>query len=117
MSDSTLTINDEFDIAFDFVRFIKFLKENNIISTAIAAVLSDRINEMTNSFINNLIMPILNRDGDNDGEKDIQKLEDKIIYVKGIKFEIGRFVLAVIKFILITYVIFILTRIIKKFIK
>lgn len=111
------TINDEFDITFDFVRFIKFLKENNIISTAIAAVLSDRINEVTNSLVNNLIMPIINRDGDNDGEKDIKKLEEKVITISGVRFQIGRFIMALIKFILVTYIIFIVTRVVNKIMK
>lgn len=112
--DVASTINDQFDVSFDFVRFIKFLKDHNIIATAIAAVLSDRINEVTNAFVNNLIMPVINRDADNDGTKDIQKLEDKVVSFKGVKLEIGRFFLAIFKFIVVTYLIFIISRALKK---
>lgn len=111
---SVSTINNEYDITFNFVRFIKFLKEHNIIATAIAAILSDRINEVTNAFVNNMIIPIINRDADGDGIKDIQKLEDKIITYKGIRLEVGRFFLSIIKFVIVTYIIFILAKIVKK---
>lgn len=106
---------DEYDVAFDFVQFIKFLKDYNILSTAIAAILSDRINEVTNVFVDGLIMPFINIDRDNDGEKDIKKLEEKEIKLYGVTLQIGRVTLAIIKFIIITIVIFIIANIIKRF--
>jgi len=101
-------------ISFNFARFIKFLEENNIIAVAIAAVLSERISEVTNSFVKDIIMPILNRDGDNDGERDIKKLEDAKIKIKGIEFGIGKFIYTIVKFFIIMYIIFIIMNIIKK---
>jgi large conductance mechanosensitive channel len=112
-----LSENDNFDIQFNFVRFIKFLQDNNIVAVAIASVLSDRINEVTSSIVSHLIMPIINRDGDKDGTKDIKKLEDKIIKIGGIKFEIGKFIVSVVKFIIVTYIIFILASALSKYVK
>src|SRR5690606_19318780 len=94
------------DIRFDFVRFIKFLKDNNIIAVAIAAILSDRINNITNSFVDNLIIPFVNIDINKDGEKDIKKIQDIKIKFFGIEIKIGEFTLSLIKFIIVTYVIF-----------
>ncbi len=98
---------------FNFVHFIKFLRDNNILGVAIAAILSDRIGRVTDSFVNDLIMPILSRDGDGDGEEDIKKLEDKSIMCFGANFRIGKFMTSVIKFVLVTYIIFILAKVVK----
>lgn len=106
--------SEEYDISFNFVRFLKFLEEHNIIATAIAAVLSDRINEITNSFVNYLVMPIINRDADNDGKRDIKNLEDRVFAFKGVRIQIGKFLLSIIKFIIITYIIFIISSSFKK---
>lgn len=108
------TSDDSDDIKFNFIRFIKFLKDNNILAVAIAAVLSERINDVTESFVNNLLMPIINRDGDGDGERDIKKLENKSIKFKGIDMKIGKFIISMIKFIFVTYIIFLVSSSFKK---
>lgn len=105
---------DEYDISFNFVRFIEFLKDHNIVATAIAAVLSDRINEITNTFVDYLVMPIINIDSDYNGEKDIKKIEDSEIVIFGIKFKIGIVLMAIVKFIIITYIVFIIAKSLKK---
>jgi len=105
---------DEYDIPFNFVHFMKFLKDNNILATAIAAILSDRINEITTTFVDYMIMPIINRDGDKDGEKDIKKLEDATFSVYGMEFHVGKVIMALIKFVIITYIIFLIAKSIKK---
>ncbi len=107
--------SDEYEFSFNFIHFMKFLKDHNILATAIAAVLSERINEVTNIFVENMIMPIINRDGDKDGTRDIKKLEDTEIKIFGINFKIGKVIFAFLKFIIITYVIFIIAKAIRKF--
>lgn len=102
---------DKYDVRFDFVRFIKFLRDNNIASTAIAAVLSDRVNEITNEFFEGFVIPIINRDGDKDGVRDIKKFEEREVEIFGAKFKLGRFILALVKFLVITYLIYIISRI------
>lgn len=106
---------DPYDIKFNFVRFLTFLHDNNIISVAIASILSDRINEITNSFIDHLIMPIINRDADQDGEKDISVIENINVKLLGMNFKPGKFFLAIIKFTIVTYFIFLLSSILKKY--
>jgi len=106
---------DSYDVDFNFVRFINFLKENNIVSVAIASVLSDRINEITNSFVNNMIMPIFDYDIDNDGKRDIKSLENKYVKIYGIKINFGNFVISILKFIIVTYLIFLISNTLNKY--
>lgn len=108
--------SEEFDIQFNFVRFIKFLQENNIIGVIIASVLSDRVNELTNIFFNDIVMPVINRDGDGDGVKDIKNFEEHKISMFGAKFGVGKFVVTLFKFIIVTYLIFIISNALKKWI-
>ena len=106
--------NSDSDIRFDFVRFIKFLNDNNVVAVAIAAVLSERINEFTNILFDNTFLPIINRDSDNDGIPDINKLENISIGVFGIKFIYGKILLSSIKFIFVAFTLFIIYEIIIK---
>ena len=48
--------------------FVKFLKDNRIVSMAIAAILSDKINNLVDSFTENIIIPILEIDNNKDGK-------------------------------------------------
>ena len=109
-----MDIKDPYDVSFNFVRFIGWLKDNNVFTTAVAAVLSDRINEVTNVFVNSIIMPIMDKDSNNDGVRDIKKWEDKTITFCGIEFKVGNFALAVFKFLLVTYIIYIIYVMYKK---
>lgn len=104
---------DKYDVKFNFVRFIKFLKHNNIAATAIAAVLSDRVNEITNEFFDGFILPIINRDADHDGVRDVKKFEEKEFVIFGATFKLGKFILSLVKFVIITYLIYLISIIAK----
>lgn len=99
-------------LGFNFVHFMDFLSANNVMATAIAAVMSDRINDVADSFVDNILMPIIDRDGNGDGKSDIQCLSDKVIIIAGIKFKVGKLIISLMKFIIITYIIFLISRII-----
>ena len=109
--------SSKYNDSFNFIHFIKFLDDHNIIATSIAAVLSERINEVTNIFVEYMVMPIINRDADNDGVKDIKKLEDIQITIFNTKFKAGVVMLAFLKFVIITYIIFIIAKCIRTVIK
>ena len=55
-------------------------------------------------------MPIINRDGDGDGVKDINKYQNYIIKIYNIEFRIGNFIIEICKFIVITYLMFIISK-------
>jgi large conductance mechanosensitive channel len=96
---------------FTFLHFVNFLKHNKVFPMAIASILSDRINDLANTFVNYIIMPVINRDGDKDGERDIKQLEYRYITLFGIKFMIGKLFVAMLKFMIISYVVFLMTKI------
>ena len=106
--------DEEFLSIFNFVTFVNFLKKNSVISLALAAVISNQLNKLTESFVDDIIMPIVNIDYDDDGEKDIKKLQDKEFHLFRIKFRTGNFIFLVIKFIIIAYIIFILSSVFTK---
>merc|ERR1711966_393110 len=98
---------------FNFIYFLKFLKENNIFAAAITAVLSEQINEISKNFVDCMIMPIFDRDYDNDGKSDIIKFENKVVKWTGITFRLGKFIIIIVKFIIIMYIIFIISKLLK----
>lgn len=107
-------VSDTIESTFNVGHFINFLKDHNILATTIAAVLSGGINEVTTTFVEHLIIPVINRDGNTtESSNNKKKLEDVDITVFDTKVKIGRVILAFFKFIIITYIIFILAKIIK----
>jgi large-conductance mechanosensitive channel len=105
--DSLMINNNDIDDNLGYSYFFyKFLKKNDILSLSIAAVFSGHINELINSFVNNLFIPILNRDADNDGKKDIKKIENLEIKFFNVNFTIGKFLVDILKFVLVTIVIY-----------
>ena len=63
---------------------------------------------------NDLILPILNRDSDGDGEADLKNLEEYVIFTNGIKFKLGKFILVIIKFIIILFIVYQFSKLAKK---
>ena len=100
--------------SFNYIYFMRFLSNNNVLPTAIAAVLSERISDLTHTFVDNIIMAVINRDADGDGVKDIVNLEKQSVKLYGVKFGVGKVVLSLLKFIIVTYTLFLVSKIISK---
>ena len=94
--------------------FVKFLEDNHILATVIATIISTYITSLSMSFINDLILPILNRDGDGDGKSDLVKYENYVIKIFNINFRVGNFTIELFKFLIITYFMFIISKYLKK---
>jgi large-conductance mechanosensitive channel len=94
--------------------FVDFLKSNNIITTIVATVISERISDVSSSLIECLFLPILNRDADGDGEADIKNIKDFQIKISGINFKIGEFTISLLKFIFILFMIYQVNKILTK---
>lgn len=90
--------------------FYTFLKENQIVDTAIATIFSKLITDLSYSFIDNILLPIINIDVNNDGKADINDFKNKIININGINFKLGPFIIELIKFIIIMFILFILSK-------
>lgn len=87
-----------------------FFDKYDIIPTAIATIVSSKIDDLAHSFVDNLILPVLDRDADGDGEKDVKRLEEYTLKTKGINFKVGKFFVEIIKFILVLAVLFTLSK-------
>jgi|TARA_B100000524_G_scaffold348370_1_gene252690 large-conductance mechanosensitive channel len=90
--------------------FILFLKNNSILTTIIATVMSTQINDLTNSIADDLILPVIYRDGDNDGKADIKKLENYKLILYGTKLKVGKFCVVLIKVTVIFLVLFFIKK-------
>lgn len=76
---------------------IKILKDYNIKDMIIGSILGKSIGMLSISFVNDLVLPILNQDFNNDGKKDITQLQDYVFQYKKYKFQIGNFIVTLIK--------------------
>ena len=95
--------------------FLKFLSENNIIATIIATMISQRITELSSSFIDSLVVPILNRDADGNGEADIEEIKNYKLNIFGINFKIGEFAIDIMKFLIILFIAYQINKAVNKF--
>ena len=84
------------------------IMKNSVMFGITIAVLSSFVNQLVFSFINDIIMPIIDRDGDNNNEPDINRIANYTIKTGGITFRIGSFIIALIRFALLIFIIFIL---------
>ena len=96
-----------------FEDFFSFLNDNNTVAIVFASMLAERVGELSKSIVHDIILPIINRDANKDGIKDIKKIEDFYINIKGCKFAIGNLIVVLIKFFLITWVLFVVSKFIK----
>jgi large-conductance mechanosensitive channel len=94
--------------------FLEFLSNNNVIATIIATMISQRITDVSNAIIDCLILPILNRDADGDGEADIKDIKEYELNLSGIKFKLGEFLIVILKFLIILFIVYQINKIMKK---
>ena len=90
--------------------FYNFIKDNHIITTTIATIFSKLITDVSYSFIDNIILPIINIDLDNDGKADINSFKNKKIKISGINFKIGPFAIEILKFICVIFILYYLSK-------
>lgn len=89
---------------FDYTSFGSFLGNNNFVSTAIAAAITDRILELTELLYSNFIVQILNINNN--------KLEDVKIKLGNKNLYIGKIFMAVFRFIIMLFMIYLIGKII-----
>ena len=87
-----------------------FLKNNNIMPTIVATVLSTYATELTTSFSDDIILPIIYRDADGDGKADINALKKYNLKVSGITFKIGNFITVFLKVLVVFLVLFFVNK-------
>ncbi len=94
-----------FDL-FNFIKFKEFIVKNKAFATAASIVIATQINEFATSLTDNMIVPIINRDYNKDGVADIQQFEKTELKIFVIIFKIGKFIVDIIKFMMVIYLVF-----------
>ena len=97
-----------------FSEIKELIMKNSVFLGITIAVIASFVNQLVISFINDIIMPIIDRDGDNNNQPDINKIANYTIKTWGITFRIGAFIIALIRFILLIFIIFILCLVLLK---
>ena len=90
--------------------FSIFLKNNNIMATIAATVMSTYVTELTTSFADDIILPIIYRDADGDGKADINSLKKYKIKTNGITFKVGNFITILLKVFVVFLVLFFVNK-------
>ena len=95
----------------DFLEeFVIFLRNNNIMATIVATVMSTYVTELTTSFADDLVLPIIYRDADGDGKADINKIKEYEYKISGVTFKIGKFITILLKVTVVFLVLFVVNR-------
>ncbi len=92
----------------------QLLMKNSVLFGISIAVISTFVNQLVLSFMNDIILPIIDRDGNDDQQPDINKIVDYTIKTNGITFKIGAFIVALIRFVILIFIIFILSLVLVK---
>jgi len=94
---------------FNFIKFKEFLEKNKAFATAASIVIATQITILSSSFTDNIIVPIFDRDTDGDGKKDLIQFENITFTMFGIKIKMGKFIIDIIKFLIVIYVVFVIS--------
>ena len=87
----------------DTNKFHDFISKSNLFATAIAFLVSTQIIQVVNAIFDNLVSPTINYGLT---KNKYPKLKDYIISIDDINFEIGAFLLTIIKFSFIILLIY-----------
>lgn len=87
-------------------KFNKFYNDNNIKSAILATILSRLVSDTLYSFIDNLLLPIIKVDIDNNGKPDINSIINKNLVIFNIKIKLFRFLLELFKLFFIVFILF-----------
>lgn len=94
--------------------FLRFLQKSNVVQVAIASVIGINVNELSRSFVENIIVPIIDYSLQ---LFSLHNLADIQLYIFDIKLKIGRFTIVLIRVIMtvifLYFFIIILPNIIK----
>lgn len=86
--------------------FNAFVMSNGVLFGISVAIISGFVNELVGSFINDIIFPIIDRDGDKNNTSDLkERLRQKTIEINGITFRHGSFIYALIRFSLLVIIL------------
>jgi large-conductance mechanosensitive channel len=84
-------------------KFHDFISKSNLFATAIAFLISTQVIQVVNAIFDNIVSPTINYGLT---KNKYPKLKDYIITIDDVNFEIGAFLLTIIKFLFIIFLIY-----------
>lgn len=88
--------------------FINFLTKRDVLDVGVAFVISTQITLLSSVFIDSIVSPCINAmTGGNE-----EKLDNMVVPILGVDIEIGKFLSAILKFIIVMLFIFYLFKLI-----
>lgn len=91
--------------------FKEFIARGNVIDLAVGVIIGGAFTAIVNSLVNNLINPLL---GLFIGKIDLSNL---VLKVAGANFKYGEFINAVINFLIISFIVFLIVKAVNKVVK
>lgn len=98
-----------------FAEFFDFLIDKNVWKTIIATLVSEYVLGLTDSLTENIILPIINKDTNNDGKKDLHYLENLKIQLFNINLGVGKLFISLIRFFVMMFLIYIVNLVVKQY--
>lgn len=86
----------------------KFLKQRDIIYTLCAAALSTQIIAIADILTTSVIVPIIN----NSGTTEVEPMEKFIVDLKGIRFEIGKILICIIRLFVVIIMLYVIYHVV-----
>jgi len=97
-----------------FSTFTQIIMQNSVLFGITIAVMSSFVNELVFSLINDIILPVIDRDKHDDKNPDINKIKNYTIKTNGITFKIGSFIVSLIRFSILLFILFTITMVLLK---
>lgn len=95
---------------FKFDEFRKFIIENGVVTSSISIIIANQLDKLINTLVESLIDPLLKPDADKDGQNDLKFLIAHKTNVGPFSFKTGKSIYEFIRFFVILYLVFIVSR-------
>lgn len=87
-----------------------FVEQNRLYTLIIGSIFTQFLTELFSSFTNDILMPLLNRDFNNNKQGDINELKRKKVNIYGFTFNYGSFLVAVFRFVIVLFILLVINR-------
>lgn len=93
---------------------LDFVSENSLMSSVIGTIIALNANDMAKSLADDVIIPIFDRDLDDDGRPDVNIIKNFKVTITGVPVRMGEFLLKVLRLLIIIVIVFLVYMIFKK---
>ena len=93
---------------------LDFVSENSLMSSVIGTIIALNANDMATSLADDVIIPIFDRDLDDDGRPDVNIIKNFKVTITGVPIRLGQFLLKVLRLLIITIIVFLVYMIFKR---